>query len=178
MMFPHVIVVEHGKSGAIESVGDGEGVNLLGETIDDGENSVVTIGGVKACDEVNRDVFPRGSGDRIGDEFTGRGKVRVLGCLASDARLNIGINLGVHVGPPVVAGDKLCSPPFAWVSSKGRVIVKCDDFGAELQVFGDIDLSITEKEAVFEFPFCTTNYLLSFGLEIFGQLGNFVIVVF
>ena len=84
MMFPHVIAVEHGKSGAVKSVGDGEGVNLLSETIDDGENSVVTIGGVKACDKVDRDVFPGGSGDWIGNEFTRRGKVEILGSLAAN----------------------------------------------------------------------------------------------
>ena len=70
MMFPYVIAVEHGKSGAVESVEDGEGMNLFGETIDYDENSVVTIGEVKACDEVNRDVFLGDSGDRIGNEFT------------------------------------------------------------------------------------------------------------
>ena len=57
-------------------------------------------------------------------------------------------------------------------------MVKHDDFSAKLQVFGDIDLSMTEKEPIFKFPFSTTNYLLSFGLEIFGQLGNIVVIVF
>ena len=85
MVLPHVVAVEHGKSGAIESVGDGKGVNLLGKTIDDGENSVITIGGVKACDEVDRYVFPGGSGDQIGDEFTKWRKVGILGSLVANA---------------------------------------------------------------------------------------------
>ena len=56
-------------------------------------------------------------------------------------------------------------------------MVKHDDFGAKLQVFGDIDLFMMEKETIFKFPFCTADYLLSFGLEILGQLGNIFIIV-
>ena len=85
MVLPHVVAVEHGKSGAIKSVGDGEGMNLLGETIDDGKDSVITIGGVKACDEVDGYVFPGSCRDRIRDEFTGRRSMGVLGCLTVDA---------------------------------------------------------------------------------------------
>ena len=85
MMFPHIVAVEHGKSRAVKSVGDGKGVNLLSETIYDGKDSIVTIGEVKACDEVDGYVFPGGSRDRIGNEFTRRGKVGILGSLAANA---------------------------------------------------------------------------------------------
>ena len=85
MVFPHIVAVEHGKSRAVKGVGNGEGVNLLCKTIDNGKDSVVTIGGVKACNEVDRYVFPGGSGDQIEDEFTRGRKVGILGSLAADA---------------------------------------------------------------------------------------------
>ena len=52
-MLPHIITVEHGKSRTIKSVRDGEDMNLLCEMIDNSKDSIVTIGGVKACDEVD-----------------------------------------------------------------------------------------------------------------------------
>ena len=177
-MLQYVVVVEHDESGAVKSVRDGENVNLLGKVIDYGENCVVTIGGVKVYDEVNGDVFPGSYEYCIRDEFTGRGNVRVFGHLAVGVELNISINLRVHARPPVVASDEFSSLPFVWMSGKRRVMVKHDDFSLKLQVFGDIDLSMTKKEAIFEFPLHAMNYLLPFGLEIFGQLGDVFVIVF
>ena len=134
-MLPHVVVVEHGKSGAVKGVRDGEGMNLLGEAINDDKNCIVTIGEVKACDEVDGDVFPGDCGYRVGNKFAGRRNMRIFGSLATDVRLDISVNLGVHARPPVVAGDEFSGPPFAWMFGKRRVMVKRDDFGVKLQVF-------------------------------------------
>ena len=35
-----------------------------------------------------------------------------------------------------------------------------------------------EKETIFKFSFCTANYLLSFGLEVFGQPDDVFVIVF
>ena len=53
MMLPYIVTLEHGKSGAIESIGDEKSMNLLSEMIDYGKDGIVIIGGVKACDKVN-----------------------------------------------------------------------------------------------------------------------------
>ena len=63
MMLPHIVAVEHGKSRAVKGVEDREGMNLLSETINYSEDSIVTIGEVKACDEFDGDVFPESCGD-------------------------------------------------------------------------------------------------------------------
>ena len=53
MVLPHIVTVEHGKSETVKSVGDGKSMNLLGKTINASKNSIITIGEVKACNEIN-----------------------------------------------------------------------------------------------------------------------------
>ncbi len=67
MVFPYLVMVDHGKSRAVKGVRDGKSMTLLGETVNYSKNCVTTFEEVEVYNKVNRYIFPGSSRDRIRD---------------------------------------------------------------------------------------------------------------